>query len=85
MVRSSSQMDNAILFAELLELVRLEGSRTVGCDCMEKTEMREILLQEFDRRFRWYWLRCMDAGILSIGVSSHKPVEPQKVDGMINM
>ena len=27
----------------------------------------------------------MDAGILSIGVSNHKSVETQKVDGMINM
>ena len=52
MVRSSSQIDDAILFAELLELVRLEGSSAVGCNCMGKTEMREILLQEFDRRFR---------------------------------
>jgi len=49
MVRSSSQMDNSILFAEFLELVRLEGSSAVGYDCMGKTEMREILLQEFDR------------------------------------
>jgi len=85
MVRSSSQMDNSILFAELLELVRYEGSRAVGYDCMGKSETREILLQEFDRWLRWYWLCCMDAGILSIGVSNHKPVETQKVDGMINM
>jgi len=48
MVRSSSQMDNSILFAELLEFVRFEGSRAGGYDCMGKTEMREILLQEFD-------------------------------------
>jgi len=85
MVRSSSQIDDAILFAELLELVSLEGSSAVGYDCMGKTGLREILLQEFDRRFRWYWLRCMDAGILSIGVSNHKPVETQKVYGMIDM
>jgi len=42
-------MDNAILFAELLELVRFEGSSAIGYNCMGKTEMREILLQEFDR------------------------------------
>jgi len=42
-------MDNSILFAELLELVRFEGSRAVGYDCMGKTEMHEILMQEFDR------------------------------------
>ena len=47
-VRSSSQMDNSILFAELLELVRFEGSCAVSYDCMAKTEMSEILLQEFD-------------------------------------
>jgi len=41
-------MDNSILFAELLEFVRFEGSRAGGYDCMGKTEMREILLQEFD-------------------------------------
>ena len=84
MVRSSSQMDKFILFAELLELVRFEGSHAVGYDCMGKTE---ILLQEFDRWLRWYWLRCMDAGILTIGVGNHKPVETQKVDDidMINM
>jgi len=38
--------DKFILFAELLELVRFEGSHAVGYDCMEKTE---ILLQEFHR------------------------------------
>ena len=85
MVRSSSQMDNSILFAELLELVWFEGSRAVGYDCMWKTEMSEILLQESDRWLRWYWLRCLDAGKLNIGVSNHKPVETQKVDAMINM
>ena len=42
-------MGNSILFAELLELVRFEGSRAVGYDCVGKTEMREILLQESDR------------------------------------
>ena len=48
MVRSSSQMDNSILFAELLELVRFEDSSAVSYDCMRKSEMREILLQEYD-------------------------------------
>jgi len=49
MVRSSSQMDNSILFAELLKLVQFEGSSAVSYTCMGKTEMHEILLQEFDR------------------------------------
>jgi len=49
MVRSSSQMDNTILFAEFLEHLRIEGSSAVGYNCMWKTEMCEILLQEFDR------------------------------------
>jgi len=48
-VRSSSQMDNSILFAELLELVRFEGSRAVGYNCTGKTKMYEILWQDFDR------------------------------------
>jgi len=78
-------MDNSILFAELLELVRFEGSRAVGYNCTGKTKMYEILWQDFDRWLHWYLLRCMDLGILSIGVSNHKPVETQKVDGMINM
>jgi len=42
-------MDNSILFAEFLELLRFESSSAVGYNCMGKTEMREILLQEFDR------------------------------------
>jgi len=42
-------MNDAILFAELLELVRFEGSSAVGYDCMGKTEMREILLKESNR------------------------------------
>jgi len=42
-------MDNSILFAEFLELLRLEGSGAVGYKCIGKTEMREILLQELDR------------------------------------
>jgi len=41
-------MDNSILFAELLELVRFEDSSAVSYDCMRKSEMREILLQEYD-------------------------------------
>jgi len=41
-------MDNTILFAQFLELLRFEGSSAVGYNCIWKTEMREILLQEFD-------------------------------------
>jgi len=54
MVRSSSQMDNSILFAEFLELLRFEGSSAINYNCMGKTEMRKIFLQELDRWLRWY-------------------------------
>ena len=42
-------MNISIPFAEILELDRFESSRAVGHNCMGKTEMREIILQEFDR------------------------------------
>ena len=82
MLQNSSQMDSTILFAEFLELLRFEGSSAVSYNCMGKTE---ILLQEFDRGHRWYWLRCVDAVVLRVGIGNHKPVTPQKVDGVINM
>ena len=45
-------MDNSILFAELLELVRFEGSRAVGYNCMGKTEMLIRLIPDFHTSHR---------------------------------
>jgi len=47
--RSSCQKNNTILFAQYMELLRFKGSSAVSYNCMWKTEMRKILLQEFDR------------------------------------
>ena len=87
-------MDNSILFAKLLELVRFEGLQNSWNSSDLKVAAQSVTTVWGKPKYAKSSCKSLIvdfadtdcvAWILSTGVSKHKPVETQKDYGMINM